>query len=247
MKPLLLSSFMVCLVMIFGVVGKADFKENYVIHYTFDKDEEDEVTDSSGNDNHGALKNGVKIGDGKFGAGAEFPGGSAHIETMVDVPEHNFTMALWMNTDFSNVGVCSVLEQAAGGGGHDRHFFLVGNKINFRTWQGGAWPTNAIVADGEWHHIALVVESDVGQTAHVDGEQVGTNAYDHSDFDWQDRVWLGFSNDAATDYYTGLIDEFAYLDKPLTDDEVEDLMRSGGVAVDSLDKLATTWGGIKEE
>jgi len=245
-KNLISILLIVGLVVIFGPIGKtADFDKNYVIHYSFDKDSGNTIKDLSGKNNNGTLINGVTLTkDGKFKNGIEFPGGNGYLETMVNVPEVNFTMALWIKTNSTNVGVCAVLEQAGGAGGHDRHFFLVGGNINFRVWQGGAWPTNAAVADGQWHHIALVTESGAGQTAYVDGKQVGTNAYDHSDFDWQDRMWVGFSNDAATQYFKGTIDEVVYLDVPLEAKDIEKLMNPG-YPVDSLGKLTTNWGNIK--
>ena len=79
--------------------------------------------------------------------------------------------------------------------------------------------------------------------AYVDGDKVGTHAYDHSDFDWQKRVWVGFSNDAAVDYFEGVIDEVAYLDVPLTKKEIGALMKP--LAVEANDKLVAVWGNIK--
>ena len=237
----------VSLVFIFETIGNtAGFEKNYVIYYSFDKDSGNAVKDLSGKNNDGTLNNNVTLtNDGKFKKGIEFPGGNGYLETVVDVPEVNFTMALWIKTDSPSVGVCAVLEQAGGAGGHDRHFFLVGGNINFRVYAGGTWPTSAAVADGEWHHIALVTETGAGQTAYVDGKQVGTNAYDRSDFDWQDRVWVGFSNDAATQYFEGTIDEVAYLDVPLEAKDITKLMNLTEYPVDSAGKLTTSWGNTK--
>ena len=152
-------------------------------------------------------------------------------------------MALWIKTSEGNVGIYSVLDGAAGAGGHDRHFFLTGGQISFRTWKGPGWQTGKKVADGKWHHIALVVQDKKGQTAYVDGEKVGTHDYDHSDFDWQKRVWVGFSNDAAVDYFEGVIDEVAYLDVPLTKNEIGALMKP--LSVEASGKLVDVWGNIK--
>jgi len=247
MRGLSLIALTVALLLASVVVGHAQFKDNFVMHYTFDTDKADTIKDSSGKNNDGRMFNGVKIakGQAQYGQCAEFPGGNAYIETVIDVPERNFTMALWINTSTATQGVCSVLDGAAGAGGHDRHFFLVSGNMNFRVWQGVGWNSNAKVADGKWHHVALVTESGAGQIAYLDGEKVGTNAYDHSDFDWQKRVWIGFSNDAAPNYFVGQIDEFAYLDKPLKPADIKSLMKASGIAVKSLGKLASTWGDIK--
>ncbi len=247
MRGLSLIILTVVLLLVSVVVGQAEFKDNFVMHYSFDTDKGDVIQDSSGKKNDGKIFNGVKLvkGQAQFGQCAEFPGGSAYIETVIDVPEKNFTMALWIKTNAQTQGVCSVLDGAAGAGGHDRHFFLSGGNMNFRVWQGGAWNSNAKAADDKWHHIALVTEAKTGQIAYFDGSKVGTNAYDHSDFDWQKRVWVGFSNDAAPNYFTGQIDEFAYLDKPLQADEIKSLMKGSGIAVESISKLTTTWGSMK--
>ncbi|HIO79845.1 TPA: LamG domain-containing protein [Candidatus Poribacteria bacterium] len=248
MRTLALALWIMSLVVALGTVGSAanKFDKNFVIHYSFDKGKGDEVKDISGESNHGELMNGAKREKkGKFGSGIGFGNGNSYIETIIDVPEFNFTMALWIKTSEGNVGIYSVLDGAAGAGGHDRHFFLSGGKISFRTWQGPGWPTNKNVADGKWHHIALVVQDEKGQTAYVDGEKVGTHTYDHSDFDWQKRVWVGFSNDAAVDYFEGVIDEVAYLDVPLTKKEIGALMKP--LAVDASDKLVAVWSNIKTD
>ena len=164
---------------------------------------------------------------------------------MVDVPEKNFTMEVQIKTDQGDVGIYSVLDKAAGEGGHDRHFFLKDGKINFRTWRGPAWATDKKVSDGKWHHIALVVQDKKGQIAYVDGSKVGTHDYDHSDFDWQKRVWVGFSNDAAVDYFEGIVDEVVYLDVPLSKNEVSALMKP--LTVEKNSKLATIWSQIKTD
>ena len=246
MRTLALTLWIMSLVIVFGKVGSAanKFDKNFVIHYSFDKGNGNKVKDISGEGNDGELMNGAKREKkGKFGAGIKFGSGNSYIETVIDVPESNFTMALWIKTSEGNVGIYSVLDGAAGAGGHDRHFFLAGGQISFRTWKGPGWQTGKKVADGKRHHIALVVQDKKGQTAYVDGEKVGTHDYDHSDFDWQKRVWVGFSNDAAVDYFEGVIDEVAYLDVPLTKREIGALMKP--LSVEASGKLVNVWGNIK--
>ena len=77
---------------------------------------------------------------------------------------------------------------------------------------------------------------------YVDGEKVGTHVYDHSDFDWQKRVWIGFSNDAAKDYFNGVIDGASYTAAALTGDQVKMKLM---VPVEPKGKLASTWSDIK--
>ena len=244
MKNFMLVLLALGLVMTFGVVVQAKVTGlPHVYNLTFN-DQGNPGKDSSENGNNGELKGGAKwIANGYSGGGVQLDGNDGHVEVVVDVPEKNFTMGVWIKTDSGDVGIYSVLDGVAGAGGHDRHFFLAGGQISFRTWKGPGWQTGKKVADGKWHHIALVVQDKKGQTAYVDGEKVGTHAYDHSDFDWQKRVWVGFSNDAAVDYFEGVIDEVAYLDVPLTKKEIGALMKP--LSVEANDKLVEVWGNIK--
>jgi hypothetical protein len=56
---------------------------------------------------------------------------------------------------------------------------------------------------------------------------------------------VGFSNDGATDYFDGIIDEPAYYNRPLEEKEIKEAMSYSTQAVSSEGKLATTWSGIK--
>ena len=246
MKYLMTSLLIASLVTSFGLVAKAGVSAlPHVFNLSFD-DKSNSGKEQSGNDNRGELKGGAKWTDkGHTGGAVEFDGTKAHVEVMVDVPEKNFTMEVQIKTDQGDAGIYSVLDKAAGEGGHDRHFFLKDGKINFRTWRGPAWATDKKVSDGKWHHIALVVQDKKGQIAYVDGSKVGTHDYDHSDFDWQKRVWVGFSNDAAVDYFEGIVDEVVYLDVPLSKNEVSALMKP--LTVEKNSKLATIWSQIKTD
>ena len=243
MKTLFAGLLVVCFMTMLTVASMAETAP-MVFGLSFNEEfvSGDTVTDQGERGNNATLNGGAKVvSNGKYGNAIEFDGVDDYVEVEVDVPEKNFTMALWIKTDSPDVGVYSVLDGPAGDGGHDRHFYLNGGNICFRTWQGAGWETTTQVSDGQWHHIALSVESGKGQTAYVDGKEVGTNAYDHSDFDWQKRVWIGFSNDAGQQYFKGLIDEVVYYSAPLSADELAGIM----VAVEPVGKLTTTWSSIK--
>ena len=48
-------------------------------------------------------------------------------------------------------------------------------------------------ADNQWHHVAVVKETGVGQRIYVDGILVATTGnMDHSDFDWDNTLNIGF-------------------------------------------------------
>jgi len=243
MKTLVLGLLVVFFMTTITVTSIAEIQP-YVFSLSFDEGSVsgDTVTDIGGRGNNATLNGGAKVvSNGKYGNAIEFDGTDDYIEVEVDVPEKNFTMALWIKTDSPDVGVYSVLDGPAGDGGHDRHFYIQDGNICFRVWQGAGWCTTTQVSDGQWHHIALSVASGEGQTVYVDGQEVATFDYDHSDFDWQKRVWIGFSNDAANQYFKGLIDEAIYYSAPLSAAELAGMI----TAIQPAGKLTATWSSIK--
>jgi hypothetical protein len=134
-------------------------------------------------------------------------GTNAQIQVMQDIPEQNFTIEMWVRTAALNTGIFSVSSGVLGAGGHDRHFYLNNGRLHMRVWTGAGWNTNRILNDNQWHHIALTVQNGIGQRVYVDGALIATFPHDRSDFDWQDRFYIGYSNDAgANGHLTGQID-----------------------------------------
>lgn len=134
-------------------------------------------------------------------------GTNAQIQVMQDIPEQNFSIEMWVRTTALNTGIFSVSSGALGAGGHDRHFYLNNGRLHIRVWTGAGWNTNQILNDNQWHHIALTVQNGIGQRVYVDGALIATFPHDRSDFNWQDRFYIGYSNDAgANGHLTGQID-----------------------------------------
>ncbi len=135
---------------------------------------------------------------------------STRLEIMIDEPETNITHEFWFKTSSSNAGLFSVeafdKEQNKG---HDRHIYLKNGNIYARVW------SNEIInssgknyADGNWHHIAHVIGTGAsGQKIYVDGNLVASGSKSGSDFNWQDRILIGYSEDAGSKYLNGYIDE----------------------------------------
>ncbi|MEO8148608.1 MAG: LamG-like jellyroll fold domain-containing protein [Bacteroidia bacterium] len=135
---------------------------------------------------------------------ASFNGINQYIKVTQDIPENNFTVEMWIKTTAFNTGIFSVTDNF---GSHDRHLYLSNGQLWVRVWTGPGWNTNATINDGQWHHIALTVQTGVGQKVYIDGTLLPTtNAYDHSDFNTQTDFKIGFSEDALLKYFNGQID-----------------------------------------
>ena len=122
-------------------------------------------------------------------------------KSILSLPDYNFKIELKFKTIQANCGLFSFQYN-----GHDRHFFLKAGKPNHRVWKGGRWSVDNITSlnDNEWHHWVLTCKTGEGQKMIIDGKQVGTNNFDHSDFDWKERFYLGYSADDGSKF-TGSI------------------------------------------
>ncbi len=147
-------------------------------------------------------------------------GTNQYVNVVHDIPENNFTIETWVKTSATNGGIFS----ATASGAHDRHIGFTNGYLFFRVWNSPTWNTGISINDNQWHHIALVVETGVGQRAYVDGVPViVTNAYDHSDFNWQTDFTIGYSNDGG--YLNGQMDNTRIWNIARTAQQIMDNMR----------------------
>ena len=189
-----------------------------LVHYTFNGD----ALDSSGNDHHGEENGGPVYGAGVDGQALQFDGIDDYVNVALDVPENGCTMAFWFNTTNPDCGLHAVVDSPLGGGGHDRHIFLVDGNIRIRLWDTEIITTTGLdAADGQWHHVAYMYGDAIGgQKLYVDGLLLASGTKAQSDFDWQKHVNFGFSNDAASNYLEGMLDDARIYDRTLTPVEI---------------------------
>jgi len=146
-----------------------DLKKGLVAHYPFDKD----ASDASGNGHDAINKGAVPAAEGKIGGAFAFDGVKAHVVIPAKATQGLtwFTIALWCKTTQSVAGSRysfwanpSLLSVAtAGWGSHD--FGLMIEKGNAAYFHGLRDDTSDMsffsttpVADGQWHHVAIVDE-----------------------------------------------------------------------------------------
>lgn len=136
----------------------------------------------------------------------QFDGTADYAYIYINVSETAATHELWFKTTSPNGGLLSVTD---GGNGHDRHIYLKDGDIYTRLWTDEAIHTTGLgLADGQWHHVAHVFGgAEGGQKIYVDGVLRASGAKVASDFNWQDRVLIGFSADATAKYFNGKVAE----------------------------------------
>ncbi len=213
------------------------------LYYPF---EELEYTlDYSGNGNTGEV-NGATLIDGKYGKGYNFNGINNYIEVFnsstfdlgsLQGLRTDATFSMWVKTDCNECGIMSILAGHEGNRGHDRHIFTNNGKIDGRIWHGdngGFEIGDKDIGDDSWHLITMTIEEEIGSKFFIDGVEDTTVTKDQSDFNWSDRLWLGFSNDADNNYFNGIMDEFRVYNRVLNQQEISNLYQGNSVLDNGL-------------
>lgn len=86
-----------------------------------------------------------------------------------------------------------------------------------------ACTSSANVADNDWHHVAMTLDSGVsnGSTLYVDGQQVASCTWVPSSQSGILTIAAKRSGTAYSDYYAGLIDHLRIFNRQLSGEEIE--------------------------
>ena len=218
------------LVLCFILAGSAGGKDTSLIgRWPLDGD----TQDYSGYENHGTAEGDPTFVAGRYGSGLDFDGNDyVTMDGVVDdFTGDDVTMSAWIKTTTAGEGDWFSMNPQSG-----NQFLLciLGGDILF--WEGGWQPsTDVSVNDGTWHHVAATRES-MYVKIYVDCVYMSAGSYTSTvSFTEGDRWSLAQEWDGATpsDFYTGSIDDARIYDRPLTEDEILQVMRGRGPGVAS--------------
>ena len=194
------------------------------------------VADSSGNGNHGVNNNGVAFGTDRYGVANKvgvFNGSNSYVSAFCNVSERSYTLSFYFKSSVASCGLFSVSKNDLHSGGYDRGIYLENGRVVSYIWNGERiyTPEGISYSDGKWHHVALTYDSAlIGQRLYVDGLLLAQGSKTYSDFNWQDKVMLGY---ADYGYANGMLDDVMIWDRSLSNNEIGQLV-SGVVGVSEL-------------
>ncbi len=172
----------------------------------------------------GAAVNLVASGLAPGGQAASFHGDYQWIYVEQEIPEYDYTIEMWVKTTATEGGIFSA--QAYPIQYNDRALYLENGQLNVHFYNQSSWNTGFTINDGKWHHIALVVQTGVGQMVYIDGISSGVGSTsDHSDY-----AQIGFgiglyaSTWDGTHMFNGLIDNVRIWSVPRTESEIRNNM-----------------------
>ena len=226
------------------------------LYFTFDEGDGNKVEDQSPSGLKGLLMDGAKfVKDGKFGGAVEF--GDAGCKVVVEAAKElditeEVTMAAWIfplvSQHDSNV---MGLRTAGNAGGYCMQWSGFGNAAKIETWIGlPGWKGTRDIQKiapklKEWHHVVAVYDGKMIKQ-YIDGK-LDASVAGGGEIASQDVEFRVGQAQTGLPSMTGKIDEVAVYDRALDLDEIKSDMENGVYfAVDSKDKLATTWAHLKK-
>ena len=234
---ILANLFLVGLFISSAIPQQEDFLAGY---WAFEEGKGNDVKDQSGNGNDGTISGKVNWVDGQIGKALEFtPGACVSIpdsDILNDVKE--LTAAMWVKLHSLPTDWSHLLEKDGS------YAFTVNADKTFRyTYCSSAvWlQTDFTVKTETWYYIAMSWGKS-GGIFYVDGAK----AHEDKGVVAVAGVVLNISH-CGSYLVDGIIDEVKIWNKALTEEEINIAMKGGASVEPSVDKLATTWAGIKKE
>lgn len=237
-------------------VSAAKLADDCVGLWLLDEGKGDTFKDATENGNDGSIKgNGIKWVKGKFGYALEFPGDNNQYAMIADSPSldlETFTLMAWVNSK-KVTGKWQIVASKENRGPTARNYgmFLNINRgvvhysfTNANSWR--SYDAKTVVTDGQWHHIAATYDRKTF-ILYLNGEVDAQTAVSDKPDTHDNAIYIGGCPLDGSYAMTGAIDEIAVFNRSLTQAEIKDTMKGlqSLLAIASLGKLTTTWGGIK--
>ena len=224
--------------------------DGLVAYWPLDEGRGDVMGDAVGeNPGEIELDRGVWTDDAQVGKAFELKGQSLitvkNARDLDQLPE-GFTIAHWMKPTKGGA-----IMDKSGGDGTRIQWYLLGDKRHH--WGiGGAWAFSdgkPIGNYGKWYHVAWSHEPNESSIVYRDGKEVGNKILGEVPVTGKP---MHFGNrlpwEGRSEWFNGTLDEIGFWNRPLSEDEVQEVMESGIgslLAVSARDKVTTTWGAIK--
>jgi len=209
-------------------------------------------------------------GEGKFGAGLVFDEGeqwfvrvkNTNVLGEVGAPNTIFTVSYWIKTTDKDRKVRVVDKGSTNWVTQGWHCGLCCGGYAFLEMAqppelAGFHAPAALIADGQWHHVAYVFTIGDSVVIYVDGEfakKAGTHTVLDVRSDWDitfgavGSLKEGNAPDGGQ-YVNGNVDDIAIFNRGLTEDEIKKLATEPvlppSTAVKANNRLKTTWAKIK--
>ena len=262
MKILKITFFVLLICFVFHVsfnqAQAAITKKDIVAVWLFDDGSGSTLKDSSGNGNDGKLVEGPTWIDGKFGKALKFDSKKKHRVKVENSDSLNVTdqisiLAWGFVSD--KAGNRRFLQKSTPGSDNQYRLLREGGFFRFDAGPGvsNSRVQSPMFTDNEWHHVAGIYD---GKTTaiYIDAKQTASQKSTGKMNPSDGPIFIGTKHPNAPegDYWMGMIDEVAIINRAVTTAELSQAMKGfdkilndNDTAVDAGGKAATMWGQIK--
>lgn len=248
---LILSVSILCYFSIAGELKSASAEVVGV--WLFDEGNGKRVRDTSGNGHDGEIVGEVAWADGKFESALEFDGGHVLIPHEDVMNLRQWTMTAWIKVPKIVEPYQVILGKEAWPNRNYTMWIRPGVMTFGFTLPGGAQDLQVgskVVTDNKWHFVAGVYD-EKNLIPYVDGEQFNPRGAAGKPATSNAPLIIGAQGpDGKNGPLKGIIDEVAVYDTALDEDELAEVMEGltkQFQSVEAVNKLATTWGYLKEK
>ena len=255
MKTIFISCIVVTLLCLSVVAAKGANDKALLFYFMFEEEEDNMAVDTSDYANNGIIKGNPEIVEGVFGSALELDG----TQDTIEIPHNDglnittaVTMEMWVR-----------MQPDAGGNanqaGIEKGGWVAGEYSLYPLYNGGIiaqfndLPDNCDdentgpgIRNGEWRHLAAVWDGKV-ITLYIDGEKSNSAICEGELLTNASSVYIG-SRNGNDRMLVGAIDEVRLYNRALTRKEIEiDMVTtSTNLAVSPAEKMAVSWGEIKQ-
>lgn len=212
-----------------GIIGAregAATETALVAAFGFNETAGTQVTDSSGNANHGTLLNATRSTNAKFGSALSFSGNNSLVTVKSSASlnlTHGMTLSAWVYpTAVMNGWKSLITKERTGGLAYALHANSNTNKPNSTLFIGSAnRPLNAgsRLPTNQWTHLATTFDGSTHRL-YVNGVQVGSRAQSGLIATSVNPLQIGGSTVVSGRQFTGLIDEVRIYNGPISQAEI---------------------------
>ena len=216
-------------------------KQELLAHWKLDEGDGDAALVNAASDKHTVSPEGdVKHGGGAQGGGFHFSG-AGHLSIAdgekIRLDQGDWTIAAWIKTTQGGTIVARGPAQGEWQP-HGKSLFVRGGRLSFDIGWEGVVTSKRSVADGKWHHVAVVSEQKSGvKRLYIDGAAVGEKKLASED-DPKHVVRIGYT---ATDFvppFRGAIDDVRIYSRAVPAEQLAELAGAEVAAGGNLSAIA---------
>ncbi len=248
-------------------VQQKDLLENIddnglVAYFRFDEQEwtweENEIIDSSGNNNHGTLFETTQIQPGKIGSGHIFLDGVDDyiiVKNSESLQPQEITVESWVKKSWSEpfeyllskgARLCDYSSYALYTDSNGGLSFYVTDETNTLKSPN----VNSSIWDGNWHHIAGSFDGSICRL-YIDGKEIESGNEQNISINYnlstQNDLYIGTYNGSCFYPFNGEVDELFIWNRALNQAEIQDHFQLGQEIGLLVDETATSLSGLKEK